>query len=83
MARDILIVDDEEDIRSLLAGVLEDEGYETRSAFDADSAIEVVRARVPNLVILDPRASDRALHNHTQERHRPGPGDCQENNGRP
>src|SRR5579863_8587611 len=36
MARDILIIDDEDDIRDLIAGILEDEGYETRQAHDAD-----------------------------------------------
>jgi two-component system nitrogen regulation response regulator NtrX len=53
MAHDILIVDDEADIRTLLAGTLEDEGYETREAHDADSALEAIRGRVPNLLILD------------------------------
>ncbi len=53
MAQDILIVDDEADIRTLLSGTLEDEGYETREAHDADSALEAIQARVPNLLILD------------------------------
>jgi len=53
MALDVLIVDDEEDIRDLVAGVLEDEGYETRTAADADSAIEALSARRPSLVLLD------------------------------
>ena len=39
MALDILIVDDEEDIRDLVAGVLEDEGFATRTAANSDSAI--------------------------------------------
>ena len=39
MAEDILIVDDEDDIRLLIAGVLEDEGYETRDAANAEQAI--------------------------------------------
>ena len=53
MAHDILIVDDEADIRSLVGGLLVDEGYETREASDADSAVDAVRARRPSLVLLD------------------------------
>ena len=53
MSRDILIVDDEADIRDLVAGLLEDEGYETRSAGDSDSALAQIEQRRPNLVILD------------------------------
>ncbi len=53
MAHDILIVDDEADIRTLLSGTLEDEGYQTREAHDADSALDAIQARVPNLLILD------------------------------
>ncbi len=53
MAHDILIVDDEPDIRMLVAGILEDEGYETRQAGDADSAIAALRVRRPSLVIED------------------------------
>ena len=53
MAHDILIVDDEADIRMLLAGVLEDEGHTTRGAANADEALESLRTRRPHLVILD------------------------------
>ncbi|QJB68224.1 sigma-54-dependent transcriptional regulator [Parasphingorhabdus halotolerans] len=53
MALDILIVDDEPDIRELIAGVLEDEGYETRTAADSDSALAAVNERKPSLVLLD------------------------------
>jgi two-component system nitrogen regulation response regulator NtrX len=53
MARDILIVDDEADIRLLLAGILKDEGYETREAADSDAALETIRGRRPSLVLLD------------------------------
>ncbi|OLF77962.1 AAA family ATPase [Maricaulis sp. W15] len=53
MARDILIVDDEADIRELIGGLLEDDGYETREAADADGALGEIRARKPSLVILD------------------------------
>jgi len=53
MALDILIVDDEEDIRDLVAGVLEDEGFTARTAANADAAIEALDARRPSLVLLD------------------------------
>jgi len=53
IAPEILVVDDEEDIRGLIAGILQDEGYETRVAADSDSAIQAVRMRRPQLVILD------------------------------
>ncbi len=53
MAHEILIVDDEPDIRLLIDGILRDEGYETRQAGDSDSAIAAFRARRPSLIILD------------------------------
>src|SRR3546814_20239166 len=53
MARDILIVEDEADIRMLIGGILSDEGYQTRAAGDSASALAAVRTRQPNLVILD------------------------------
>jgi two-component system nitrogen regulation response regulator NtrX len=53
MALDILIIDDEDDIRDLIAGILEDEGFETRQAHDADSALNEIARRRPSLVFLD------------------------------
>ena len=53
MAHDILIVDDEVDIRLLVSGILTDEGYATREAGNADQALEAVRSRRPSLVLLD------------------------------
>ncbi len=53
MAHDILIVDDEADIRMLIGGILSDEGYQTRAAGDSAAALAAVRARQPSLVILD------------------------------
>jgi len=53
IASEILIVDDEEDIRDLISGILRDEGYETRVAGDSDGALNAVRARRPQLVVLD------------------------------
>jgi len=53
MASDILIVDDEADIRDLISGILEDEGYATRLAKNSDEALSAVEERRPSLVILD------------------------------
>ncbi|WP_308720088.1 sigma-54 dependent transcriptional regulator [Komagataeibacter xylinus] len=53
MGHEILIVDDEPDIRLLIEGILADEGYETRLAGDSDSAIAAFRERRPALVVLD------------------------------
>ncbi len=53
MASDILIVDDETDIRELVSGILSDEGHGTRMAADADTALAEVEKRRPSLVFLD------------------------------
>jgi two-component system nitrogen regulation response regulator NtrX len=53
MARDILIVDDEADIRMLIAGVLGDEGFTTREAANSDEALNLLRQRCPSLIVLD------------------------------
>jgi two-component system nitrogen regulation response regulator NtrX len=53
MAHDILIVDDEPDIRMLIDGILRDEGYDTRAAGTSDEALAAFRSRRPSLVILD------------------------------
>jgi len=53
MAIEILIVDDEKDIRDLVAGVLSDEGYECRTAGDSRAALEAIDTRRPSLVLLD------------------------------
>jgi len=53
MSLDILVVDDEADIRELVCGVLEDEGYRPRSAGDADSTLAALAERRPSLVLLD------------------------------
>ncbi len=50
---EILIVDDEEDIRRSLAGILEDEGFATRVAHDGDTALDEVRKEAPDGVLLD------------------------------
>jgi two-component system nitrogen regulation response regulator NtrX len=53
MSTDILVVDDEADIRDLVAGILEDEGHGTRKAGSSDEALAAVHARRPHLVFLD------------------------------
>jgi two-component system, NtrC family, nitrogen regulation response regulator NtrX len=53
MASDILIVDDEADIRELVSGILQDEGYDTRTARDSDDALNSIKGRRPSLVFLD------------------------------
>ncbi|MEM6856270.1 MAG: sigma-54 dependent transcriptional regulator [Pseudomonadota bacterium] len=53
MALEILIVDDERDIRDLVSGVLGDEGYECRTAADSTSALAAIDERRPSLVLLD------------------------------
>ena len=58
MALDILIVDDERDIRELVAGVLSDEGYDCRTAGDSVSALEAIDQRRPSLVV---RAFERGF----------------------
>ena len=53
MSNDILIVDDESDIRTVLCGILEDEGYSTREAATSKQAFKEINGRLPSLVILD------------------------------
>ena len=53
MASEILIVDDEADIRELVGGLLSDEGYETRTAHDSDTTLQELQKRLPSLLILD------------------------------
>ncbi|MHA6317447.1 nitrogen assimilation response regulator NtrX [Altererythrobacter sp. CAU 1778] len=53
MALEILVVDDEQDIRELVAGVLSDEGYTCRTAGDSETALRMVDERRPSMVLLD------------------------------
>ncbi|MBX9745741.1 MAG: sigma-54 dependent transcriptional regulator [Hyphomonadaceae bacterium] len=53
MASDILVIDDEADIRDLISGILEDEGHQVRTARDSDEALEALRRRSPSMVVLD------------------------------
>ena len=78
MVNEILIIDDEPDIRMLVDGILRDEGYDTRQAGDADAAIAAFRTRRPALVILDVWLQGSRLDGigilqslHTEEPHVP------------
>ena len=53
MALDVLVVDDEADIRELVSGVLEDEGYEVRTAADSTQTLDAIEDRRPSMVLLD------------------------------
>ena len=53
MATDILIVDDEADIREGVSGILSDEGHNTRTAKNSDEALAAIEARRPQLIFLD------------------------------
>ncbi|MEM0900238.1 MAG: sigma-54 dependent transcriptional regulator [Pseudomonadota bacterium] len=53
MKADILVIDDEEDIREIVSGILEDEGYATRTASGSESALNAIAERVPRLIFLD------------------------------
>lgn len=50
---DIIVVDDEKDIRTLLSGILEDEGYHVRTAADSDAFFSLLSGRMPSIVLLD------------------------------
>ena len=50
---DILVVDDEADIRELVSGLLEDEGHAVRVAANSEEALAAIRARKPTLLVLD------------------------------
>ena len=71
---DILIVDDEQDIRQLITGVLEDEGFQARSASNSDKALEELQKRQPSALLLDvwlegSRLSGMDLLRHVRKRH--------------
>src|SRR3712207_773514 len=53
MALEVLVVDDEADIRELVSGVLEDEGYAVRTAADSTTTLEAIEERRPSMVLLD------------------------------
>jgi len=53
MKHDVLIVEDEPDIRAMIAGILEDEGYTVRQAGTSEQAVSAIRSRLPGLIVLD------------------------------
>jgi two-component system nitrogen regulation response regulator NtrX len=53
MTQDILVVDDEADIRELVSGILEDDGHQVRTARDSDEALNAFGKRRPSLIVLD------------------------------
>ena len=53
MALEVLVVDDEADIRALVSGVLEDEGYAVRAAADSTQTLDAIEERRPSMVLLD------------------------------
>jgi two-component system nitrogen regulation response regulator NtrX len=53
MALEVLVVDDEADIRELVSGVLEDEGYTVRTAANSDQTLDAFEERRPSMVLLD------------------------------
>ena len=50
---EILVVDDEKNIRSSLAGILKDEGYRVRGVASGEELLKQVAQAVPDLVVLD------------------------------
>lgn len=53
MTADILIVDDEADIRDLISDILKDAKYSTRTASNSDAAFKALAERVPSVLVLD------------------------------
>ena len=53
MALEVLVVDDEADIRELVSGVLQDEGYAVRTAADSSQTLDAIEERRPSMVLLD------------------------------
>ena len=53
MKYNILVIDDEEDIRNSIAGLLEDENYEVRTVENSDKALNAISERLPDLILID------------------------------
>lgn len=49
----LLVVDDEESVRSLICRILHDSGYDVESAVDGKDALDKIAARRPDLIVLD------------------------------
>lgn len=61
MKYDVLIVEDEDDIRESIAGILSDEGYDVRQAATSQAALDAIKQRIPSLVILDVWLKDSSM----------------------
>ena len=72
MAHDILIIDDEPDIRLLIEGILSDEGYETRGAGDSDAALIAFRQRQRPRPLQHPGLGERNANRSWQRSHHRG-----------
>jgi CheY-like chemotaxis protein len=59
-ARQVLVVDDEPEIRTVLVGALEDEGYVVRTAAGGRAALDLLRGWQPDLILLDLIHAERA-----------------------
>lgn len=53
MSENILIIDDESEVRSLISGVLSDEGYQTWEAGNENEAFSIIKKHIPDLIFLD------------------------------
>ena len=70
MARDVLVVDDEEDVRDFLKSLLEDHGYSVRLAEDGLRAMTLIQEKLPDLVLLDlmmPQETGTGLYRKMRE----------------
>jgi len=70
MARDVLVVDDEEDVRDFLKSLLEDHGYSVRLAEDGLQAMTLIQEKLPDLVLLDlmmPQETGTGLYRRMRE----------------
>lgn len=53
MAKNILVVDDEPDVREFLSSYLEDSGYNVQTAEDGTNALKLIEGAIPDLILLD------------------------------
>lgn len=61
MKYDVLIVEDEDDIREMIAGILSDEGYNVEQVGTSDAALEIIKKRRPSLIVLDVWLKDSSM----------------------
>ena len=53
MANEILVIDDNSDIRALIAGILKDKGFSVREAANFDQALIEINKKLPDIAIID------------------------------